>query len=160
MLATDFNCTKYAGVCKPTNANALAQVQEAQRQLNRVAQAKGFSKITVDGDVGPKMVALAQKALGTGGVTASVSSVALNVDSIAPLAKSLADSAGAPATVSQPAPIVQPSYIPPGAPAPIAVPQAGGFIPPIGGLSQNQMLILAAVGGFIVYKKFIKKGRR
>lgn len=160
MLASDFNCTKIAGVCKPTNTNALSIVQEAQRQLNRVAQAKGLSKITVDGDVGPKMLALAQKALGAGGVTSSVSSLALAVDSVIPLAKSLADSAGTPATVSQPKPIVQPSYIPPGAPAPIPVPSAGGFLPPLGGLSQTQMLIIAGLGGFIIYKKFIKKGRR
>jgi hypothetical protein len=159
MISSDFNCTRIAGVCKPTNTNALAIVQEAQRQLNRIAQAKNLTKISVDGDVGPKMLTLAQKALGTGGVTNSVISLALNIDNVVPLAKSLADQAGVPQKISQPVQITTPSIIPPGASAPVPVPAAGGMFSGLG-LSQTQMLILGGLGALIVYKKFIKKGRR
>lgn len=157
MQASDFNCTRYPGVCKPTNANALAITQECQRQLNRVAQAKGLAKITVDGDVGPKMLALAKSAMG---VTGGVKELALGVDSLSVMAATVATSNNVPATVSQPKPIVQPSYIPPGAPAPIPVAAAGGIIPPLFGLSSTNTLILVGAVGLIAYKKFSKKGRR
>jgi hypothetical protein len=157
MQASDFNCTKYAGICKPTTATALAVVQECQRQLNRVAQLKGLAKITVDGDVGPKMLALAKATLG---VTGDVTALALGCDAISVMAATMATSNGVPATVSQPKPIVQPSYLPPGAPAPIAVASAGGMIPPLFGLSSTQTLMVLGVGGLIVYKKFFSKKRK
>lgn len=54
--AADFTST--GGVCKAKNFPALAMAQEFQAQLNRVAHAKGYSKIAVDGALGPGTMAL------------------------------------------------------------------------------------------------------
>lgn len=58
MASSDFNATKYAGISKPSNVNALAQFKAMQTQLNRVAAATGKTVYAADGDIGTDTVAL------------------------------------------------------------------------------------------------------
>jgi len=103
--AADF--TTVAGVCKPQNFPALNAVRAYQGQLNRVAQVKGFSKVTADGAIGPATLALHRlvQAASGGSVMGDASScmgIAPDVDILAAQVKDLADALGAPATVSGP----------------------------------------------------------
>lgn len=58
MASSDFNSTKYPGISKPSNVNALAQFKAMQTQLSRVATVTGNSPIASDGDIGPGTVTL------------------------------------------------------------------------------------------------------
>ena len=55
------SCSPLSGVCKPMNTASLNAFKELQNQLNRVAEVKGYSKIGVDGRIGPGTVALWNK---------------------------------------------------------------------------------------------------
>lgn len=103
--AADF--TSVSGVCKPQNFPALNAVRAYQGQLNRVAQVKGFPKVTADGAIGPATLALHRlvQAASGGSVMGDASScigIAPDVDVLAVQIKDLADTLGAPATVSGP----------------------------------------------------------
>jgi hypothetical protein len=56
------SCKPLSGVCKPMNTSALVNFKELQNQLNRIAVAKGWSKVDVDGRIGGATVALWNKA--------------------------------------------------------------------------------------------------
>jgi len=106
ITSSDF--TSAGGICKAANLTALNYVKELQRQLNRVAQVKGFSKVGVDGEVGPGTLALFQKvqtAAGTGagqilGTPSSCMGVAPDADVLSAQVQAFANSIGAPATAS------------------------------------------------------------
>ncbi len=102
--APAFNCTKYAGVCKPSDQATLKLFQELQRQLNRAAAAKGMAKISVDGDIGPGTRSLAH-AVGLIGVSAGTptSTIAAGCVLFTSLARGLADEAGVAVSIAQPA---------------------------------------------------------
>lgn len=103
--ASDF--TNVGGVCKPQNFPALTASRELQNQLNRVAQMKGFSKISSDGAIGPSTLMLFRQvqSVSAGGVMGDASActgIAPDVDVLSVQVKAVADSLGAPATVSGP----------------------------------------------------------
>jgi len=106
--APNFNSTKYPGVCKPTNQATLELVYELQRQLNRIAQMKGLTKIAVDGDIGPGTVRLFNQAIGG---SASCQTIASQVSTFTAQLNALAVSLNAPAKVSSPAPAKPPTYV-------------------------------------------------
>lgn len=95
-------CSPIPGVVKPMDAATLDLFKELQRQLNRVAQAKGYPKIDVDGRIGPGTVKLYQRAFNQTNLTPDT--VALVASSVVQSAKALADQAKVPATV--PGPVV------------------------------------------------------
>jgi hypothetical protein len=103
--ASDF--VNVGGVCKPQNFPALAASRELQGQLNRVAQMKGFGKISTDGAIGPGTLALFKQvqSIAAGSVMGDPSScagIAPDVDVLSGQVKAVADTLGAPATVSGP----------------------------------------------------------
>lgn len=112
-----FDSTKFPGICKPANKETLDVVVKFQKQLNRVAHAKGFTKIGPDGDIGPGTLALFRQvqsaSSGTvsgngqscGGIAnASLPDISLEVEA-------LADVLGAPATITSPKPASPPSFV-------------------------------------------------
>jgi hypothetical protein len=113
----EFDSTKFPGICKPANKETLDVVVKFQKQLNRVAQAKGFTKIGPDGDIGPGTLALFRQVQSassgtvegngqscTGIANQSLPDISLEVEA-------LADVLGAPTTVSGPAPATPPSFV-------------------------------------------------
>lgn len=102
--SADFS-TARAGVCKPTNLTALGYVKKLQNQLNRVAQAKGFPKIGIDGEIGQATQALFAKVQAAAptqimGSPSSCMGIAPDADVLSAQVQAYADSIGAPATVS------------------------------------------------------------
>lgn len=103
---TTADFTSSGSICKAANLTALNYVKELQRQLNRVAQVKGFAKVGVDGEVGPATLALFQKvqtAAGTGqilGTPSSCMGVAPDADVLGAQVQAYANSINAPATAS------------------------------------------------------------
>lgn len=162
--ASNFNSTKYPGVCKPMNVDTLNQVVDMQQQLNRVAQQKGVAKIAPDGDIGPATVALVNKVkeivLDLTTPSSTCSQVASNADLIANNARMFADTAGVPATVAAPAPPKPPSFITP-AGGEISVPGAGGASASLlDGMSTTTMILLGVAVVGAGYFLTTKKGRR
>lgn len=106
ITTSDF--TQAGGICKAANITALNYVKELQRQLNRVAQVKGFAKVGVDGEVGPGTLSLftkVQTAAGTGagailGTPSSCMGVAPDADVLSAQVAAYANSIGAPAIAS------------------------------------------------------------
>lgn len=134
--SSDWNSTKYPGVCKPTNFGSLGIFKELQKQLNRVAHALGLNKIGVDGDIGPGTMSLLTQIkprlnplnpvhLGFMGAPTSCAGVAGKADSLGPIAKSIADGLGVSSTISQPAPSRPPTIITPGGAELVAPPGSG-----------------------------------
>lgn len=160
--AADFNAN-----CKPNNFVALKYVQSLQDQLNRVATAKGYPLIGVDGQVGPGTLSLFKKvqaAFPTAlmGDASSCLYISADADVLADQVKSIADTAGAPAFVTAP----------PGKAATIAGKVTGTPIRPPGapaasvgdvfkGITAGQGVVLAGMAGLAVYLlKKKKKGRK
>lgn len=118
--ASNFNSTKYPGVCKPSNTATLQTFKTLQAQLNRLAEGLSLTKITVDGDIGAGTVGLlssVKSVLGQGGVSvdparniliqadaSSCTAVASNADLLGDAAKGVADQMGVSSTISQPKP--------------------------------------------------------
>lgn len=150
-----------AGVCKPTNWDALDAIKEMQRQLNRAAQAKGLAKIEIDGDVGP---ATSKLVMQTGPYmmvdSANCESISINALIILAQAKGYANQAGVPAQITQPQPRKAPSIVAPTG-AIVTQPLSASAMDSFKNMSTTTMLLLGAgavgVGYFITRKK---KGRR
>jgi len=160
----EWNSTKYAGVCKPSDYATLAKFKELQRQLNRVAQLKGYTKIAVDGDLGTDTVALAAQVLGG---TYTCSLLAGTISSFTASVKTIADAAGVPATVSGPAPVKPPSIITPAGVEKLAPPGAdtsmgASIYDAWDKLGTPGKLAAVGILGGIGYFAFVKKrkGRR
>lgn len=155
-------------VCRPMNFPALGYVQEMQRQMNRVAEKKGFSKVGVDGAVGPGTLALLAKIqqASAGEVMGNTSAciyVAGDADVIGDQVKAYADSIGAPATV--PAPPSAPKVVT-ATGAVLAAPPGGGIQASVGGafsgMTSGQKLALAGMAGgigYLIHKK-MKRGKK
>jgi hypothetical protein len=144
------------GVCKPANFPALSAVKEFQNQLNRVAQVKKFSKVSVDGSVGPATLALFRQvqAASAGQVMGDASScmgVAPDVDVIGAQVRVLADSLGAPSTVSGPALSVPIPTIVTKSGKTVVDPSAGGAVGALAGMSSIEKVALLAVAGGVGY---------
>lgn len=150
------------GVCKPMNFPTLKVVQEFQRQLNRVAQAKGFGKIVVDGSVGPATLALFRRvqAASAGSVMGDPSTcmgVAPDVDVLAAQVRAMADTLGVPATVSGPLAVSVPT-IQTKSGKTIVAPDAG-VMASLAALSGIEKLALLGVAGGIGYLLMNKRKR-
>lgn len=150
--ADDF--TSVAGVCKPRNFFSLNVARELQRQLNRVAQVKGFPKVGVDGAIGPSTLALFTKVQGISngqlmGTPTSCMGVAPDVDILAPQVKSLADSLGAPATVADPISLAPPTILTKS--GKILVPPDAGVTGAFAAMSTVQKLALLGMAGGLGY---------
>lgn len=158
--------TAVSGVCKPKNFPALKTTQEMQRQLNRVAQVKGYSKISVDGAVGPGTLALFQKvqAISAGQVMGDPSScmgVAPDVDVLGAQIKTLADGMGAPATVSDPISIVPPT-IQTNSGKKVPVPDSGiwASLAALSGIEKVALLGVAGGLGYLAFTSGIGGGKK
>jgi len=159
--AADF--TVVGGVCKPMNFPALATVRAFQLQLNRVAQAKGFSKIATDGAVGPATMALFRKVQAAapsgqimGDATACIN-ISADVDVLGQQIQTFADALGAPATVSA-APSLSPPTITTKSGAMVVAPDAG-ILGSLATLSGAEKLALLGVAGGLGYMLLKKKPR-
>ena len=157
-----------SGVCKPMNEPTLRVVQDLQRQMNRVAQVKGFTKLQVDGDIGSNTVSLLKsvKAAAGGRVTTdttSCSTVGPSAKVAAAEVKAFADSIGAPSSTSAPALTSQPSIVTPaGLVKPVAA--SAGLIDAVKGMPLPMKVafggIMAGIGYFVFFDKPRGKKRK
>src|SRR5262249_21761125 len=159
--ASDFQVI--GGACKPMNLPALAAAREYQGQLNRVAQVKGYGKISTDGAIGPATLAphrLVQSAAGGSvmGDPSSCMGVAPDVDVLAVQIRAFADSLGAPTQVS-PALSIAPPTIVTKSGATVVAPDAG-LTGEIAKLSTVEKVVIAGLGGAILYMTLGKRKRR
>jgi len=159
--ASDF--TSVAGVCKPQNFPALNAVRAFQQQLNRVAQVKGLSKVSVDGAIGPGTLALFRSVQAASGGSvmgnpATCMGVAPDVDVLAMQVKDLADTLGAPATVSGPLAITVPTIVTKSGKTVVA--PDGGIAASLASMSGIEKLAIAGVAGAIGYLVITGKKRR
>jgi hypothetical protein len=156
------------GVCKPKNLPTLAAVRAFQGQLNRVAQAKGWSKISTDGAVGPATLGLfrkVQSAAGSGAIGGDPSScmtVAPDVDVLGAQVQAFADTLGVPATVSGPAISLSPPTILTKSGQTVVAPDAGiaGSLATLSSIEKIALLSVAGGIGYLLYTKHGKKRRR
>jgi hypothetical protein len=160
--ASDFTSTN--GVCKPMNFPALAASRALQSQLNRVAQMKGFGKVATDGAIGPGTLALFRQvqSISAGGVMGDPSScmgVAPDVDVLAAQVQAVADSLGAPATVSGPVLSLSVPTIKTKSGKTVVAPDAG-LLGSMASMSAVEKLALLGVAGGIGYLLLSKKKRR
>lgn len=116
--ASHFNTTKYPGTARPADTATLAVFKNMQAQFNRIAQAIGATKISVDGDIGAGTLSLLGKIaanLGQGGVSVdparnilmqaagySAADVAAHADTLGNAAQGVADQMKVPGKISQP----------------------------------------------------------
>lgn len=157
--ASDF--TVVNGVCKPKNFPALAASRAFQGQLNRVAQAKGLSKISTDGAIGPATLTLfrqVQAAAPAGQIMGDGSScmgVAPDVDVLGQQVQVFADALGSPATVSGPVLSLSPPTIVTKSGKTVVAPDAGvtGDLAKLSGVEKLALLGLAGGIGYMVLKK-------
>lgn len=152
-----------AGVCKPQNFPALAAVRAFQQQLNRVAQVKKLSKVSVDGAIGPGTLALFRQVQSASGGSvmgdpSTCMGVAPDVDVLGAQIKDLADTLGAPATVSGPLAITIPTILTKSGKTLVA-PDAG-IAASLASMSGVEKLAIAGVAGAIGYLVFTSKKRR
>lgn len=178
MASSDFNATKYAGISKPSNVNALAQFKAMQTQLNRVASVTGNSPIAADGDIGGGTVTLYKAVLPhlvtyaavemTGSDTVKLNSAAAGnvplatyADIVTDAARGFADANKAPSTPPAPKPAKPPVLVSPAGietPAPAA---AADLLAAWKGTSTTMKIAAVAVLGgigFMLLKK--PKGKR
>lgn len=180
VAASEFNATKYTGVCKPTTFAALAIFKGLQAQLNRVAAVTGSKPIMIDGDIGPGTVGLYAAVKGAlvefattmadsnrlgiatqlKGATSCIQ-IATIADVITKVAKTYADSKNAPASVPGPAPVKLPTIITPSGNE-VAVSSSMALTAKIFGrpLSTIEMLAVAAVGGGVGYMLYKSRKKR
>lgn len=159
--AADF--TSVNGACKPSNFPALAMVQEFQSQLNRVAQMRAFSKIAVDGAVGPATLALfrlVQSAAGGSvmGDPSSCMGVAPDVDVLAAQIRAFADTLGAPTIVAGTLSIAPPTILTKSGKT--VVPPNAGIAGSLATLSSMEKVALVGVLGGIGYLMLHKPKKR
>lgn len=131
VASSEFNSTKYPGVCKPSTWNALRIFERLQTQLNRVASVKGIATIAIDKDIGPGTLALFFKVqpslivyatdnmklaeaakIGTV-LKTSCSSLAAVADVVGDIAEGLANMLKAPAKPPSPPPLKPPTLVMP-----------------------------------------------
>jgi hypothetical protein len=164
-----FNCTKYPGICKPSDSATLAIFKNLQAQLNRVAQGLGLSKISVDGDIGNDVLSLISQIsanMSQGGVSAdparniliqagAYSSVdaASNADTLANACVAAASQMNVPAKITQPASGSSTLVSASGAEQKVSTPTpaSASILDSLGGLSTTEMLAIGAGLGAIAY---------
>jgi hypothetical protein len=182
VASSEFNATKYPGVCKPSTNPTLLLFRELQSQLNRVASVSGLTPIAIDGDIGPGTVALYARekpflAVSVAPIDAAAaikvssastcSQIATVADIIARVAKNYADSQKAPAVVPGPAPTRPPTLVNAKGEEFAAPPPGKDLFVQIFGRPLSTMEKVAVIGvfggiGYLVYTntKKRKRGRR
>jgi lysozyme family protein len=171
------------GIAKPTTAGTLELFKELQRQVNRVAKAKGFPAIGTDGDIGPGTVAAVQavqsaaKAELTAGVladTRAATGVALirssTADGIASnglnagYIKGYADQLGVSSSVASPKPATPPAIYNPATGTSTPQSTTASALDAWRALGSTSQMAVAGVGGLLAFmlltRKKRKKGRR
>lgn len=158
LISSGVSFVNKGGVCKPADKNTLLMVTGFQKQLNRVAQAKGLSKIGVDGDIGPGTQGLyASVVQASGGAVPSGSLCGNDLPGIAVSVQSFADSLGAPVVASSP-PAKTPSFVNPTTGIETKVPAAGASIGDMfKGMSTPLKLTFVGILGGIGYFVFLEK---
>jgi hypothetical protein len=159
-----FNSTKYPGVCKPSNVGTLAAFKALQTQLNRVAQAKGLTKIGVDGDIGAGTLRIMTSAgMIPAGTPCSVVAAQVTISTVT--AKTIADAAGISSSVAGPLVLKRPTIVDAaGRESIVQSPAIGAGL--VGAFSNlSTPMKLAAVGilggiGYFVFKDTKKKRRK
>jgi len=152
------------GVCKARNFPALAAVRAFQGQLNRVADAKGYSKVATDGAVGPATMTLFRKvqaAAPSGQIMGDASAcvtISADVDVLGQQIQSFADALGAPTTVSGPLSLTPPSITTKSG-ANVIAPDAG-LTGDLAKLSSVEKLALLGLAGGIGYMALRKRKTR
>lgn len=163
VASTDFNSTKYPGVCKPSTSSALVMFRELQKQLGRVASVKGLKPIAIDGDIGPGTVGLfkavqnaAQADANSGSVTAqelvtynntSCTIIATSADDSSVTLKNYADFLNAPSSPPTPPPAKPPTLVL-NTGQEVPAPMSADIMQAWTGLGgTGQLVALAALGG-------------
>jgi hypothetical protein len=162
-----FNTTKFPGICKPMNKATLDVTVVFQRQLNRVAQVKGFPKIAADGDIGTLTLALFRKVQGVSGGTvmgdgSSCAGIGPDLGTITRQIEALGDKLGAPTTVGAPSPARTPSFLNAQG-VEVKVPGAGGagsLVDVVKNMPLSMKLAFAGITVGIGYFAFFDKKRR
>jgi hypothetical protein len=153
-----FNTTKYPGVCKPSNEPTLQLVYDLQNQLNRVAQAKGLTKIGVDGDIGPGTIKLFNAVLGT---SANCVTIGATIGAFTAQVTAIANELGAPAKVSGPIPAKAPTIVTATGLEVKGPPPAGSsLVDSVKNLGMPTLLALGVGLGAAAYFMTKKKGRK
>jgi hypothetical protein len=150
------------GVCKARNFPALAASRGFQGQLNRVAQAKGFGKISTDGAIGPATMALFRKVQASApsgqimGDASNCQNISADVDVLGQQIQVFADALGSPPTVSGPVLSISPPTIVTKSGQTVLAPDAG-IVGSLASLSDIEKLALLGVAGGVGYMLLKKK---
>jgi hypothetical protein len=186
--SVSFNSTTYPGTCKPSDLPTLAIFKSLQAQLNRIVYA--YNKITgnnaalisVDGDIGPgtmqqveevqalltadtSMDVIAMASVIRSQSTDSCSAVANNAELLAAAAQAVADTVGAPASISQPSSCSSTLVSAMGKSTTVHTPTpanngiATSLTDMVAGLDTTTLLLLAAGASAVIYYTG-KKGRK
>ena len=152
------------GICKPGDKNTLFLVTGFQKQLNRVAEVKGIAKIGVDGDLGPRTLALFRQVQSLAGGTisgdgSSCAGLAETLPQIGVQVASFADSLGAPARTSSP-PAPTPTFVSQATGQEVKVPQAGASVSDMFmGMSTTMKVAFVGILGGIGYFAYQALGK-
>lgn len=125
-ITTISGFTSVGGVCKPNDSTTLSAFKELQRQMNRVADVLGLTKIPVDGAIGSQTLGLmnqikSKASVAAGGgtfgwvnflsnqSTSSCSAVAGGAVNITYMLSQMADDLGVSSSVASPSPASPPT---------------------------------------------------
>lgn len=174
VASSEFNATKYPGVCKPSTVSALATFKRLQTQLNRIAAAKSIPTIAIDGDIGPgtvtlfgkvqaDLVAYATSTMNLAGsvkiavVTSSCTALASVADIVGDVADQYATSIKAPLNPPSPTPTKPPTLVLPSG-AEVPPPAGAGLLTAFTSASDTMKIAMIAVAGGVGY--YLLKGRK
>lgn len=163
--ATGASFVNKNGVCKPADRKTLDAVADLQKQLNRCAAVKGFTRIAVDGDLGNATLTLFRQVQSNSGFSVigdatNCMTLGAGIDGALASTQSFADRLGAPnsGNVASPPPATTPSFVNPVTGQETKVPNPGsGFF---GNISTPMKLAIGGVGLGIGYLLFFDKKRR
>lgn len=157
------------GICYGQTTDFLGTIKSLQRQLNRVADAKGIALIGVDGSVGPATLALMSQVGGMGayaqvatGTPSSCSTVCSGIYAYIAATQSFADGLGASSSVSSPAPATTPSWFDPAKQAVVPQPVTASVGDLFANLSSTTQMAVMGGAGLLAWWAYndSKKSRR
>lgn len=163
------NFVNKGGICKPADRATLDAVADFQKQLNRVAEVKGFVKIAIDGDLGPATLTSFRQAQGNSGFSvigdaSSCVTLGANLSVASASVRAFADRIGAPSasSVSQPRPLTTPSFVNPstGAETKVSAPGTGSITDVVRSMTTPMKLALGGMAVGIGYFLFVDKKKR
>lgn len=86
-------CRGGPNICSPRFPRTLELFRQVQEEVNRVARARGFSRVAVDGDIGPETISGVNRALGRS--YSRCEEIASQADSVRTALRAAANAAGA-----------------------------------------------------------------